>query len=631
MSFEVRFLPEGKRCRIREGTSLMSAAQLCGVDLAAICGGKGYCGKCLIEIVDGKVSPPTEQEKKRITGERDKNYRLACQAYVKGEVTVRVPDQSRVGKQRLVIMGKEPMIELKCNVEKIFLELEPPTLNDPSADDERLLGKLSEMGYRGLKIDAHVARELPRVFREGGWKVTAVVTGRGEVTALEKGDTTAKKYGLAVDVGTTKLAAFIVDLNDGSIVYADGIMNPQIRFGEDVITRINYASQGIEKLEEVRSAVLEGVNQLIGSGTASVEIDRNEIYEAVVVGNTAMHHLIFGIDVKSLGLAPYAAGMGRAFDAKARDVGIGINRSGNVHFLPNVAGFVGADAIADILASKLHEKERLTLLMDVGTNTEVMLGDKNGIWACSTASGPAFEGAHIRCGMRAASGAIEKVWIDDEDLRVSYKTIDDKKPRGICGSGMIDAVAEMLKAGLIDTSGRILERGGVRDGEGGKEFVLVGKEETETGKEDLVITQDDIREIQKAKAAIYAGYMTLVREGGFDRNSLSEVVIAGAFGNYIDPRSARTIGMIPEIPLDRISFTGNTAGSGARLCLKSVEMRTEAQLVASKIKYIELAAKPIFEEEYVNAMYIPNSRLEEFPETAGVIKAPRVVRRYVRR
>lgn len=632
MEFEVVFLPEGKRCKVPGKTTLMSAALKGEVDLAAICGGKGYCGKCLVEIIDGKVSPLTDHEKKRVPKEKtDRNFRLACQTYVEGDVTIRVPDQSRVGKQRLVIMGKEPPVQITSNLEKVYLELDAPSLEDPTADDERLLAGLAARGYSNLTIDTTVAREMPGILREAGWKVTAVILGSKEIIAVEKGETTSRKYGLAVDIGTTKLAVFIVDLNDGTIVYADGIMNPQIKFGEDVISRINYASQGKGHREEIRGTIVEGINNLLNTGIAESEMSRDEIYEAVLVGNTAMHHLFAGIDVKSLGLAPYAAGIGRSSDSKARDSGIAINPAGNVHLLPNVAGFVGADAIADILASRLHEKERLTLLMDVGTNTEVMLGDRKGIWACSTASGPAFEGAHIKCGMRAASGAIEKVWIDS-DFKAACKTIDDKKPRGICGSGIIDTVAEMLRVGLIDTSGRIQQaRSGVREGESGREFVLVPKEETETGKEDIVITQDDIREIQKAKAAIYAGFMTLVRKGGLDRGTLAEIIIAGAFGNYIDPKNARIIGMIPELPLEKISFTGNTAGSGARLCLKSIDTRREAQIVASKVKYIELAAQPIFEEEYINAMYMPNSQLEDFPETMEEVKAPRVVRRYVRK
>uniref|UniRef100_A0A7C3J3V1 DUF4445 domain-containing protein n=1 Tax=Candidatus Methanomethylicus mesodigestus TaxID=1867258 RepID=A0A7C3J3V1_9CREN len=633
MTFEVRFLPEGKRASIAEGSTLMTAAMNADVDLANICGGKGYCGKCQVELIEGKLSDLTVMEQKRISPEKiAKGFRLACQAKVLGNVTVKVPDQSRVGRQRLVIMGKEPRVEIKSNVQKLFLEIPPPTLHDLVADDERLMQAIAAKTGKKPKLDYLLSRVAPRILREGEFKVTATLLANETVVGIQKGDTTRSSYGVAVDIGTTKLAVFLVDLNDGSIIFADGIMNPQIRFGEDVISRINYASQGPRELEEVQKTIVAGINELIQKGLDETGVIREDVNEMAVVGNTAMHHLFVGIDVKSLGLAPYAAGMGNANDLLARDLGIGINPSGNVHVLPNVAGFVGADAIADILASRLHEKEKMTLLMDVGTNTEVMLGNKEGIWSCSTASGPAFEGAHIRNGMRAATGAIEKVKIT-ESGEVVCKTIEDEKARGICGSGIIDSVAEMLRSGIMDTSGRILigvsDR--VRDGPNGREFLLVPKEETSSGKEDIVVTQDDVREIQKAKAAMYAGYMTLLKKSGMRKDQLSEIIIAGAFGNYIDPASARIIGMIPEMPLEKISFTGNTAGSGARMCLKSLNARGEAKEVARKMKYVELAAEPIFVEEYINAMYLPNSSLEDFPETTSLIKAPKVVKKYVRR
>ncbi|MCQ5376638.1 MAG: ASKHA domain-containing protein [Candidatus Methanomethylicia archaeon] len=633
MTFEVRFLPEGKRASVAEGSTLMTAAMNADVDLANICGGKGYCGKCQVELIEGKLSDLTVMEQKRISPEKiAKGFRLACQAKVLGNVTVKVPDQSRVGRQRLVIMGKEPRVEIRSNVQKLFLEIPPPTLHDLVADDERLMQAIAAKTGKKPKLDYILSKIAPRILREGEFNVTATLLANETVVNIQKGDTTRSSYGVAVDIGTTKLAVFLVDLNDGSIIFADGIMNPQIRFGEDVISRINYASQGPRELEEVQETIVAGINELIQKGLDETGVLREDVNEMVVVGNTAMHHLFVGIDVKSLGLAPYAAGMGNANDFLARDLGIRINPSGNVHVLPNVAGFVGADAIADILASRLHEKEKMTLLMDVGTNTEVMLGNKEGIWSCSTASGPAFEGAHIRNGMRAATGAIEKVKIT-ESGEVVCKTIEDEKARGICGSGIIDSVAEMLRSGIMDTSGRILigvsDR--VRDGPNGREFLLVPKEETSSGKEDIVVTQDDVREIQKAKAAMYAGYMTLLRKSGMRKDQLSEIIIAGAFGNYIDPASARIIGMIPEMPLEKISFTGNTAGSGARMCLKSLDARGEAKEVARKMKYVELAAEPIFVEEYINAMYLPNSSLEDFPETTSSIKAPKVVKKYVRR
>jgi uncharacterized 2Fe-2S/4Fe-4S cluster protein (DUF4445 family) len=634
LEYEVRFLPEGKRSKVSKDSTLMVAALKSDVDLATICSGKGTCGKCLVEVVEGQLSPLTEWERKRVPPEKlTKGYRLACQALVCGNVIVKVPDQSRVGRQRLVIMGKEPPVALKENVEKVYLQLEAPTLHDPRADDERILEALYAKGYKDLRIDYLVGKALPTVARVGGWKITITILGKREIINVQAGDTTKQSFGVAVDIGTTKLAVFIVDLLDGNLVIADGIMNPQIKFGEDVISRLHYAAQGEDHLREIQHTIVSGINELIDKEVADTGIKKEDLYEMVIVGNTAMHHLFAGIESKSLGLCPYPAGLGEPQDVRARDVGVEINPSGNVHLLPNVAGFVGADAIADVLASRLYEKEKLTLLMDVGTNTEVMLGNRDQIWSCSTASGPAFEGAHIRCGMRAASGAVEKVRIDP-DFEVTYKTIDDDKARGICGSGIIDSVAEMLKSGVIDTSGRMILKNHKRvrgRSPGKEEFVLVFKEETSTSKEDIVITQDDVREIQKAKAAMYGGYMTLMRKSGLRKEDLSEIVIAGAFGNYIDPESARILGMIPEIPLNRISFLGNTAGSGARMCLKSLDIRTEAWRIAEKMEYIELAVEDIFEEEYINAMYMPNSRLEEFPETVAIIRAPKVVRRYVKR
>jgi len=629
----VKFLPEGKRISVPAGSTVLSAALKAGVDIANICGGKGFCGKCVVEVLEGKVLPPTDQERKRVGEDKiRRGYRLACQLIVQGDLTVQVPDQSRVGRQRLVIMGKEPSVALNPNVKKIYAEIVPPSLQDPEGDDVRVAKVLARMGFDPVLIDYEIVRRMPKILRDGGWKVTFTILNNREVVNVQPGDRTKELYGVAVDIGTTKLAVFIVDLLDGGIIFADGIMNPQIRYGEDVISRIGYASQSDENLKEVQRAIIDGINSLIERGLKETGVEEEDLYELVAVGNTAMHHLFLGLNVRSLGFSPYPPVLGRAYNVRARDLGIRINPGGNVHMLPNVAGFVGADAIADILASRIHEKERLTLLMDVGTNTEVVLGYKEGLWSCSTASGPAFEGAHIKCGMRAASGAIEKVKIR-EDFEVEYSTIDGEKARGICGSGIIDAVAEMLRAGVIDMSGKIVLQAHrrVREGAYGKEFVIVFKEETASGRDDIVITQEDIREIQKAKAAMYAGYMTLIRKSGFRKEDLSEIVVAGAFGNYIDPQNARTIGMIPELPISKVSFMGNTAGSGARMCLKSMESRREAETIAKEIKYVELAAEPIFEEEYVNAMYMPNSRLEDFPEVVANVKAPRVVKRYARR
>ncbi len=628
MEYEVKFLPDGKRITIEEGNTVLAAAIKGNVNISAICGGKGLCGKCIVEVIEGKTNSPTDHEKRRLGEKISKGLRLACQIKVYDNIVVNIPEQSRTGRQRLVIMGVEPPSRLNPNVKKIYLEITSPSLNDPRGDDVRIFDVLSKLNIKNITINYEVARKMPRILRESNWKVTFTILNN-EIIDIEAGNTMDKCYGVAIDIGTTKLALFIVDLNDGTIIFSDGIMNPQIKYGEDVISRIQYASQSEESLKEIQKAIIDGINSLIEKGIKETDIMKDNIYEVVVVGNTAMHHLFLGLNVKWLGFSPYAPVIGKGYYIKAKRLGIDINPMGSIYTLPNVAGFVGADAIADVLASRIHEKEKLTLLMDVGTNTEVILGNKYGLWCCSTASGPAFEGAHIKFGMRAASGAIEKVKIE-ENFDVKYITIDNEEPRGICGSGIIDAIAEMLRTGVIDTSGRIILQNHrrIREGENGKEFIIAFKEETANKEEDIVITQDDIREIQKAKAAMYAGYMTLMRKAGFKKEELSEIIIAGAFGSYIDPSSARLIGMIPELPISKISFLGNTAGSGARLCLKSMDYRKEAEEIIEKMKYIELAAEPIFEEEYINAMYMPNSNLESFPEIVASIKAPKFVRRY---
>jgi uncharacterized 2Fe-2S/4Fe-4S cluster protein (DUF4445 family) len=628
MEYEVKFLPDGKRITIEEGNTVLAAAMKGNIDISAICGGKGLCGKCIVELIEGKANPPTDHEKRRLGEKISKGFRLACQLKVYDNIVVNIPEQSRTGRQRLVIMGVEPPSRLNPNVKKIYLEITPPSLNDPRGDDVRILDILSKLNIKGITINYEVARKMPKILRENNWKVTLTILNN-EIIDIEAGNTVDKCYGVAIDIGTTKLALFIVDLNDGTIIFSDGIMNPQIKYGEDVISRIQHASQNEDSLREIHRTIIDGINSLIEKGIKETDIIKDNIYEVVVVGNTAMHHLFLGLNVKWLGFSPYAPVIGKGYYTRAKRLGININPMGSVYALPNVAGFVGADAIADVLASRIHEKERLTLLMDVGTNTEVILGNKYGLWCCSTASGPAFEGAHIKFGMRAASGAIEKVKIK-ENFDVEYITIDNEKPRGICGSGIIDAIAEMLRTGVIDTSGRIVlqDHKRIREGENGKEFIIAFKEETANKEEDIVITQDDIREIQKAKAAMYAGYMTLMRKASFKKEELSEIIIAGAFGSYIDPFSARLIGMIPELPISKISFLGNTAGSGARLCLKSMDYRKESEEIVEKMKYVELAAEPIFEEEYINAMYMPNSDLESFPEVSASIKAPKVVKRY---
>ncbi|MCD6409292.1 MAG: DUF4445 domain-containing protein [Candidatus Verstraetearchaeota archaeon] len=629
----VKFYPEGKRASIERGKTILDAALKADVDLAALCGGKGFCGKCQVVVVEGSenLSPLTEVERKHLSAEKlELGFRLACQAKVYGDVAVKIPEYSRTGKQKLVIMGVEPPRPLKPAVRKIYVELPPPTLEDPLADDLRLINALREKGFEVEEIDPEILVKLPDLLREAGWKITATIIDGKKIIDVEPRDVSEHCYGIAVDIGTTKLACFLVNLNTGELLHACGTMNPQIPYGEDVMSRISYAMEGEDHLQQLKKAVVDGINGLIQEALTITGVRREHLYELVAVGNTAMHHLFIGIQPAYVGRSPYPPAVAKSCALPPQAVGIAINNRGRVHVLPNIAGFVGADAVACLLATEVHKSAELKLLMDVGTNTEVSLGNREKILSCSTASGPAFEGAHIKYGMRAATGAIERVKIDEETFEPEISTIDDAKPRGICGSGIIDVIAEMLRVGLLDTRGRIQrkETTRIREGPQGLEYVLAWKEETPSKAEDLVITQKDIREIQLAKAAMRTGCEILMKRLGIGREQISELIIAGAFGSYINPESARILGMIPEVPLERIKFVGNTAGSGARMCLKSVDARREAEEIARRVEYVELAALPEFQEEYVNAMAFPHADISKHPEVMSKIKAPVTTRIY---
>jgi len=628
----VRFIPDGKRVEINNGSSVLDAALKAKIDISSLCGGRGYCGKCQVIVVENPqhLSPMTDDERKHLDLEKvDAGYRIACKAKVNGDIAIKIPEQSRTGKQKLVIMGIEPEVVLKPPIVKIYLELTKPTIHDRIADDIRLVNALNIKGTPAKFLDYDVALKLPDVARDGDWKLTATVRHTGEVIDVESGDTSQENYGFAVDIGTTKVAGFLIDLNTGTLLRAKGIMNPQIPFGEDLMTRISQVAKNKDNIAKIHEVTIQGIYGLMKQICDLTNINCSKISEMVIVGNTAMHHFFLGVNPFHVGMAPYPPAVAKSMDLKTTKLGINIRNGAYVHLLPNVAGFVGADAVADVLATEIYTTDKLTLLIDVGTNTEVMLGNKKRIVSCSTASGPAFEGAHIKFGMRASTGAIERVKIDPELFQVTYKTIDAGKPRGICGSGIIDALAEMLKAGLMDTGGKLRADGkGIRSSDLGLEYVLANKEETPNMQDDITITQQDIREIQKAKSAIHTGCTILMQKLGVATKDIEKLVIAGAFGLYIDPLNVMTIGMIPEVPIDRISFAGNTAGSGARLALKNIDLRESAESLASKIEYVELAAEPTFQEEYLNSMGMPHSDYSLFPETMNSIRAPRTAKVY---
>lgn len=600
MSYQIDFEPLGRRLRVDRGISVLTAAQQAGVGLVSICGGKGACGRCKVRVLEGQVSPLSETEGKKLSpDEVARGHRLACQAEVLSDLKLHIPPQSLTAAQRTQVEGQELSVPIVPVVVGRDVRLPPPTREDIRSDLDRMRSHLAEtLGLSDLAVDFAVLRQLPTRLREEGWSGTVGLRGQEVVSFSPLG---RELLGLAIDVGTTKLAGYLVELEMGRTLASAGAMNPQIAYGEDVMARIAYAMEGEEQAAALREAVVGAVNDLARTLCAQGGHLPEEIVEAVVVGNTAMHHLFLGLPVRQLGLAPYLAAVSEALDLKAREVGLEIAPGGYVHLLPNIAGFVGADHVAMILSTEIGEAEGTVLGLDIGTNTEVVLRTNGRLIACSTASGPAFEGAHIRDGMRAAEGAIERLRITASG--VEYQTIGDVPPVGLCGSGVLDAVAQLRQLGVVNERGNMGDHPRVRRTDHGPEFVLVAAGEGGSGRE-VVITRGDVGEIQLAKGAIRAGINILLDEASLSEQDIDQVIIAGAFGTYIDVSSAIAIGMFPRLPLERFNQVGNAAGMGAKLALVSQEQRTKAAEIARQVEYIELTNDKRFVDEFARAMYL---------------------------
>jgi uncharacterized 2Fe-2S/4Fe-4S cluster protein (DUF4445 family) len=606
----------------------MEAAQALGVDISTLCAGKGTCGKCKIRVMGdaGDTLERTESELKHLSeDEVQAGIRLACLTRLGESTVIHVPLRSRVGSQRLQTEGLDVPVEPNPLVRKYRVTMPKPQLHDSRADEDRLLASLTEQhGLPELGIDFGVYRSLPVTIREWDWDVTAVVW-KSQIIALEPGNTADRCYGLAVDVGTTKIAGFLIDLRSGAVVGVAARMNPQIPFGEDIMSRVTHVMmEGWDAVNELQGAVISGVNEIIDECCEKAKVKPEEIYELNFVGNTVMQLLFLGVWPRHVAFSPYPPVVRRGVDVKASTLGLKAHPGANAHHLPVIGGFVGADNVAVVLASKMLESEEMIMAIDVGTNTEIDLGNRDLVMADSCASGPAFEGMEIKFGMRAITGSIEKISIDPDTFDVYYRTIEDAPPIGICGSGLVDAPAEFLKTGLIMPRGNFVtemteETDRLRKGPNGWEFVIAWKKETGIDT-DIVITLGDIRELQKAKAAIHTGADLLMQRMGVTDDRLSKLVVAGAFGNYIDPENARIIGMYPEIPLERIEFAGNLAGTGARMTLMSAEMREYAEEISSKVKYYELAADKDFQKEYINSLYFPHSDLSKYPNTVELLR-----------
>jgi uncharacterized 2Fe-2S/4Fe-4S cluster protein (DUF4445 family) len=629
---KIVFFPYGKREWFKKGkASILEAAKTLGIDLSSLCGGTGTCGKCKVRIEKGieQLTSPTEQELKHLTDEEIKgNYRLACQVKPTKSIVVYVPERSRVGKQRLQTKGLEvPVKHMNPFVKKYFVELPKPTLHDHRSDEDRLLDTLHEKYdlSTNLNIDFEVAVDLASTLRKEDLKTTATVW-KNQIIDVQPGNISDRYFGFAVDIGTTKLAGFLMDLNSGKVVAVSARMNPQIPLGEEVMTRITHQiMEGQEGVRELQKAVVSGINEMIEECCEKAKVNTNEIYELCFVGNTAMQLCFLGIYGRYVAYAPYPPVLRRGVNIRASRLGLKSHPRANSYFAPVIGGFVGADTVAVILATRMLESDEICMALDIGTNTEIALGNKDQVIVDSCASGPAFEGMSIKHGMRAATGSIERVSIDPNTLEVNYRTIEDKPPIGLCGSALVDVPAEILKAGLIDFTGRFVpsmaeKTNRLRKGSDGLwEFVIAWQPDTATDT-DITITQGDVRELQKGKAAMRTGAGILMKRMGITEKDISKLYMAGAFGNYIDPENARTIGMYPELPLEKVTFVGNVAGTGSRMCLLSKEEREYAEKISKTVKYHELAADKDFQTEYLNAMYFPHKDLSKYPDTVNLLR-----------
>ncbi|MFZ5917645.1 MAG: ASKHA domain-containing protein [Chloroflexota bacterium] len=600
MSVQIDFQPVGQRVEGQEGQSVLQIAREAGVGIASLCGGQGVCGSCRVQIVAGDVNPPTAMERESLSAdELAAGYRLACLVQPRTHLRVHIPPRSLTTEQRLQIEGQALAVEVRPMIRAVPLQLPPPSLTDLRADVTRLTDALSrELGADGVCVDPALLRELSHQLRRENWRGVVGLRGNELVSFHPAG---RGPLGLAVDVGTTKVAGYLLDLTSGQTLGADAIMNPQIPYGEDVMARITFALQEKDGVVTLQRAIVQGLNQLLQGLCARVGRGTADVAEAVVVGNTAMHHLFLGLPVGQLGLAPYVPAVVDPLDVKARDVGLTLAPGAGVHLLPNIAGFVGADHVAMLLATGFWQQDAVVVGLDIGTNTEVALKAGERLLTCSTASGPAFEGAHIRFGMRAASGAIERVRLADG--QVEFQTIGHTPPVGLCGSGILDAVAQLRLAGVLDRRGKMQAHARTRQGEKGPEFVLVEAAQSGAG-QDITISRADVGEIQLAKGAMRAGVRILLREAGLSEADLDGVVVAGAFGSYIDVGSAVAIGMFPPLPLHRFQQVGNAAGLGARLALLSTTQRALAIEIARRAEYVELTNDANFANEFARAMYL---------------------------
>jgi len=684
----VIFQPSGRQAQVADGTTLLDAARQLGVDVDSICGGRQTCGKCKVLLETGafaKHAIESAAGHATAAGAEERAYfaqrgwgapngaRLACAACVAGDLLVTVPPESQSHRSIIRKSASERVIAIDPVLRQMFVEVEPHRLGERQGDWERLQDALRrEWALDGLRIDLQALRLLGPALKAGKQRVTVVVWNDAEVIDVRAGYHEGL-YGLAVDVGSTTVAAHLCDLRTGAVLATEAMMNPQVTFGEDLMSRVSYVMMHDDGLQKMHAAIIAGLNKLAGLAAHAAGLRARDIHELVVAGNTVMHHILLGLDPTDLGGAPFTLASHAAIDIKARELGLKLHPGANLHFMPLEAGHVGSDNVGVLVAEAPDQQDAIMLVIDVGTNAEILLGNRERLLSCSSPTGPAFEGAQIAHGQRAAPGAIERVRIDRATGEPRFKVIgkdawsdalppDEIGATGICGSGIIEAVAELFMAGALRADGRFAEEderrktkdeslqvgdsspsslvvrppSRIRRNGPKAEYILATADQTATGRE-IVVTQDDVRNIQLAKGALYAGCKLLMRRRGVE--TVDKIVLAGAFGSYIDPLHAMVLGLFPDCALDQVYAVGNAAGDGARIVLLSKARRAEATLAARRVEYVETAIDPAFQDEFVGAMHLPHmtdpfphlDALNILPARAAASEDDRARRRRARR
>ena len=615
----------GHSIDVAVGTSILDAASDAGVEIEATCGRRGKCRSCRVKVLSGDIPPATVQDTIQLGHDAvTERFRLACQTSAIADcVIMAAPPKSEIGHQILTVSDRTGLAErtLDSGVDKYWIQAEAPMdENEQTSDLDKIMAGLPEQLTPTPSL--YVLRRLPEVLRKGsdGLSLTAFL---GQIVDIESGDTTDQKFGMAFDIGTTSIVGSLVDLNSGEPHAAVGGINPQATYGGDLMSRISYAQFDAKKLATLRGRILSAINGFIDEACRKADVSPSHIYKVVIAGNTCMHHMFLGIDTSYVGLAPYAPVSRQSIVLPARDIPLKQVPNAHICLLPIIAGFVGADTIAAILATGIHDSNETRVLVDIGTNGEMVMGTKDRLMACSAPAGPALEGGQILHGMRAALGAVEGVVINDD---VHCQVIGDTPAIGICGSGLIDAAAKMLDVGVLESTGRYRRKGmeelprairrrfvKVADGRG---FVLVPAEETGKG-DDVVLTQMDIRQLQLAKAAIYSGVLMLQEIMGVADEDIAELMVAGGFGNYVNMESAVRIRLLPPLPLDKFTYVGNAAHVGAELALLSETERLRAEQIAANIEHVALATRPEFQTLFVDACNFSSADMMSYSAAGG--------------